>query len=54
LESLKEDFPPDKRILEKYQPEIEKARKAFNELLEQNKERAMKRIWSDNPVKPKK
>lgn len=50
LDALKGDFPPDKVILEKYQPEIEKAREASNNMFKQNAERAMERIWSDDPI----
>src|SRR5271165_3293074 len=48
LEALERDFPPDKGILEKHRPEIEKATKAFEEIRKQNSERATERIWSDN------
>jgi transcriptional regulator with XRE-family HTH domain len=51
LKGLEEDFPPDKRMLEMYEPEIKKAREAFNKMAKQSTDREMKRVWGDEPKK---
>jgi transcriptional regulator with XRE-family HTH domain len=54
LDALEEDFNPGKIPLEKLQPEIKKARKAFDETLKRNSDREAERIWRDRPAESKK